>query len=66
MGVWIPQTDILDRVVHIWPYRDFDYRTEVRAGVNPESEWAAYLRLVVPWIREIRSTVWRCLPPISR
>jgi hypothetical protein len=61
-GAWIPVTGDLDRIVHIWPYRDYSHRTEVRAAVAREPEWQSYLRVVLPYLRDLKSEIWKPVP----
>ena len=55
--VWTPLHGDMDRVIHLWAYRDLAHRSEARAGVAREPGWKPYTDAIVPLLREMQSTL---------
>lgn len=61
-GVWAPLTGPLDRLIHLWAYRDYDHRISVQAGARSDPGWMAYLDAARPLITTMAVTVMTPLP----
>jgi hypothetical protein len=56
-GFWSLAEGNPDKFLHLWAYRDFDHRLEVRSGAMADPSWQKYLSLAQPIIRRQRSTL---------
>ncbi|MDO8280574.1 MAG: NIPSNAP family protein [Burkholderiaceae bacterium] len=61
LGVWAPLSGEPDRVIHMWPYRDFAHRAQVRNDVAQEPAWQKYLATIPPLLREMSSVILRAV-----
>ena len=61
-GVWTPFTGPVERVIHLWAYRDFEHRIRVQEGARSDPDWMAYLDAVRPLITTMAVTV---MTPLS-
>ena len=51
VGYWSTEIGPLNTVVHLWPYRDFAHRAEVRRAFAPDPAWQATLGRLLPLIQ---------------
>ena len=58
-GVWRQRHGRTDRIVHLWPYRDLDHRSEVRAAVAAEPAWQAFVEKAFAMLIRQRSSLLR-------
>ena len=56
-GFWCPSQGDPDRVIHLWAYRDFNHRLEVRRGALNDASWQTYLTRAQPILRRMRSVL---------
>jgi hypothetical protein len=56
-GFWRPANGDPDQIIHLWAYRDFNHRLEVRRGALTEPSWQTYLARAQPILRRMRSVL---------
>ena len=54
---WRPTSGVVQQMVHLWVYRDFEHRSEVRSRCMADPKWLAYLDSVYPLLGEMQSTL---------
>jgi hypothetical protein len=57
VGFWQVEVGPLNTVVHLWPYKDAQHRTEVRKAVAADPAWQALLGRLYPLIQHQESKV---------
>jgi hypothetical protein len=57
VGLWHSEVAGLNRVMHLWAYRDLNHRAEVRAAALRDPDWQAFLGKSQPLLVEMESTV---------
>jgi hypothetical protein len=60
--VWAPLSGDADRIVHMWPYRSYEHRAEVRAQMARDAQWNEYLKIAFPLMVAQRSALLRTVP----
>ncbi len=50
-GIWQTEVGPLNTVVHLWPYRDLQHRTDVLRGLDADPAWAEVRAAVAPLIQ---------------
>jgi hypothetical protein len=56
-GFWSLTEGNPDKFLHLWAYRDFNHRLEVRRGALTDPSWQKYLSQAQPIIRRQRSVL---------
>lgn len=62
VGLWTTEIAQLNEVSHMWVYQDLNERAAVRARVQQDPEWQAFLGKLLPLLQEMRSIV---LTPVA-
>lgn len=60
-GIWAQISGSRDRVLHMWPYKDYEHRAGVRAAMSEDKDWHRYLDVVYPILAHQRSSLLRVL-----
>lgn len=60
-GVWRTQAGDVDRIIHLWPYRDLAQRDAVRAAVAAEEDWQVFVRKAYNLLVAQRSSLLRAV-----
>jgi hypothetical protein len=50
IGCWTKESGTLNSVVFLWAYNDFAHRTEQRAKLAADKEWAAFTPTILPYL----------------
>jgi hypothetical protein len=61
-GVWTSATGRLERVMHLWGYRDLDERNAVRAALKDDAAWGEYTATILPMLAVLNSHILTPLP----
>ncbi|MDP3138515.1 MAG: NIPSNAP family protein [Burkholderiaceae bacterium] len=60
-GVWRTHAGEVDRIVHLWPYRDLAQRDTVRAAVAAEEGWQVFVKKAYKLLVAQRSSLLRAV-----
>ena len=58
-GIWRQVSGPIDRIVHLWPYRDLAHRNEARAGVAREAQWQGFVERAFDMLAQQQSSLLR-------
>lgn len=57
LGLWIPESDNPNEVVHLWGYKDLIQRAEARAAAQQDPDWRAFLAKAGGRLLNMNSTI---------
>lgn len=57
VGLWMTDVGQLNRVAHLWAYRDLNHRAEARAQASADPEWQAFLGKSSSLLADLQSIV---------
>ena len=55
IGYFTTETGVLNQVVHLWAYDDYEDRRARRAALWTDPDWTAYADRVLPWIERMET-----------
>ncbi len=50
VGCWTTDSGTLNSVVFLWAYRDYGHRSEQRAKLAQDKDWAAFTPTILPYL----------------
>jgi hypothetical protein len=64
-GIWTPLAGPIERIVHLWAYRNYEHRAAVQVQSRKDPEWLSYLEKARPLITTMSAVVMTPLPGSS-
>ena len=55
IGYFTTETGVLNQVVHLWAYDDYEDRRARRTALWADPDWTAYSNRVLPWIERMET-----------
>jgi hypothetical protein len=62
VGYYVTESGPLNLVVHLWAYDDLNQREKMRASMQADPEWQAYLPRIRPLIVTQETKIHKCAP----
>lgn len=62
VGFYTSEIGTLNQVIHMWAYESYEDREQRRARLAASSDWARFVKRVLPMIRDMENRVLKPAP----